>query len=726
MRRVTLCLLLAAPTLAANLVPDPSCENGQWELANWMPCETVKDFSGPAHTGQHALHLKGVAEQDGKLNTLGISPVFEVAGDTDYLLSVWYRTAAETRPTLCFMTFSQPFATQDWKTPKPQYLSRAIAPSTTWKLASWRFKAAPTAVEMRVLLRLNQVGEVWFDDVSVSKVEPDALELLEPGSFVSATDRQLHAKVGLPAGTAWRLSLAAEQPLASTAGNGPMDATLRYQSDAGADLVLLLENPTDGGLLDVAEVTPPPLLELSLQDGRYRRSLYLGSGQTAFTGKLVVHATPALKAKLQMQVALGQTQGSPNPNGEFICQAPRQPGDYELVARVEGTDLDQTARLPVKVVAASPEGHEVIVDRFNRLVVDGKPFYPHGFYGVPDQPEHAKYLADAGFNMALTYGRGPEGQVKWLDTLQAAGLKGIVHVPWTPAPEVDLAKVREGIAMVKGHPALLGYYIIDEPSPSRTGQTPEEVRRVYQAVVAEDPYHPVTICINNPSNEAPYADCADVMMIDAYPLVANRKPLGNVFERMRHAVDAVRDESAVWNIPQTFGWDVIEGLDRPANYLTPQPDQMAALYYHALTAGARGMVGYCYHVYTKYDPEKKKAGAWPWTLGGYLPDQQPALWGALVKLAGEVSKLEPWLLAEATVSETIGQVNLLRCRRDGQTAILLENVSEDQPVVLDLLVPEWTATSARSLWGDQQYPIKAGKLRVELPPNGHAALVERR
>jgi hypothetical protein len=100
----------------------------------------------------------------------------------------------------------------------------------------------------------------------------------------------------------------------------------------------------------------------------------------------------------------------------------------------------------------------------------------------------------------------------------------------------------------------------------------------------------------------------------------------------------------VWNIPQTFGYDVVEGREKQSGWVTPTPAQERVMHYLALTHGARGSVAYCYHVYTRFDAEAQKAGKWPWFLGGYLPDKQTVLWGELVRLAKEQALLSEALL----------------------------------------------------------------------------------
>ena len=65
--------------------------------------------------------------------------------------------------------------------------------------------------------------------------------------------------------------------------------------------------------------------------------------------------------------------------------------------------------------------------------------------------------------------------------------------------------------------------------------------------------------------------------------------------------------------------------------------------YLALVSGARGLLYYCYHVYTKYDKSLKEKGQWPWVLGGYLPDREPELWQAFIQSGKDLAVLTPAL-----------------------------------------------------------------------------------
>ncbi len=111
--------------------------------------------------------------------------------------------------------------------------------------------------------------------------------------------------------------------------------------------------------------------------------------------------------------------------------------------------------------------------------------------------ERMKEIADCGFTAAY-----PEGHImdealtlKYLDMCQQAGIKGIIwDTRYTtgdakaPTPEV-MAKLEKGVdavaAAYASHPALLGYYIADEPG---SGSFPM-LGAITQTLLKKDPNH---------------------------------------------------------------------------------------------------------------------------------------------------------------------------------------------------------------------------------------------
>ena len=72
--------------------------------------------------------------------------------------------------------------------------------------------------------------------------------------------------------------------------------------------------------------------------------------------------------------------------------------------------------------------------------------------------------------------------------------------------------------MVKDHPALLAYYIADEPDGAGFGMDPRILEEVYAYIKRVDPYHPITIVLNCRGSVPRYVHTGDIIMADPYPI----------------------------------------------------------------------------------------------------------------------------------------------------------------------------------------------------------------
>ncbi len=642
-------VLLGVPGWAGNLLPDPGFEGGKWELTAWDHGKGRHELATPGRTGDKCVHLVGIEAKPAAINELAIGPVIPITAGAEYMVSVWYKTTPDVVPSLSFLTYTAPFATSGWKTARAQYDTQVLPPAPQWRLGCWRVRAAPRTVEMRLLLRLGAVGEVWFDDITLVSLADYGLTGLTAGDLSAFPDqRRYEAGVKVPAGEAWVLAVQGPDgtELGRATGQGPQPrVAVAFRAAEGAPCRAELRQAE--AVVGFQEFIAPALAELVVDTCRYRGKVYASAMPDVIRGELRFHLTPELRAGLMYRVelrsaavhAMGSQWSPSTAAGEVLALEAGKltPGPWQVAAEVRV--LAETRKLshPLEVLPPG-KAREVIIDDNSRLLVDGRPFFPNGFYGAPDNDEQTRPIAEAGYNMILTYATDPTGCRKWLDMCQRLGLMGMVSVPTPFVAKFDEARLRAALQVVKDHPALLGYYLFDEPSPSQPNQRPEDLKRVYDIIAGEDPYHPVGVCICSASVEALYLAAYDVVMIDVYPVTPTPAPLTEVADRMDHAWAATGGRKPVWNIPQAFGWDVIEGMDRKT-WLTPTPAQARVMYYLALTHNARALVAYCYHVYTRYDAEARKAGKWPYTLGGYLPTKQATLWGELAKLGREVQAL---------------------------------------------------------------------------------------
>jgi len=193
---------------------------------------------------------------------------------------------------------------------------------------------------------------------------------------------------------------------------------------------------------------------------------------------------------------------------------------------------------------------------------------------------------------------------------------------------------------------------------------------------------------------------------------------------MDTARGAIGDRKPVWVVPQAFGWDVIENIPDPERYRTPTPAQQRSMTYLALTHGARGVMYYCYHVYTGYDAAKEKAGRFPYALGGYLPDKQPRLWSALDRLGGEMKRLGPALLRPGAEEGVTGSVHWRLLPRGGKDDVRLIAVNADETSAATVTLPLEKVKPAKVVFGDGSAVATSNGLSVTLPPLGTLATRE--
>jgi len=315
------------------------------------------------------------------------------------------------------------------------------------------------------------------------------------------------------------------------------------------------------------------------------------------------------------------------------------------------------------------------------MVVDGKPFFPLGLYscigideasgthkeslysgGVTeaDNLRRFKDIKDAGFNMLQTYtmqfygmkvskpgwhqkANGdvieettPEkirlGTIKFLDTCQKVGLKAIVGggQPYslnTSLPVKNRAKalaalkqqLKANMAVWKNHPALIAWYLIDEPS---TINLPvQDMLDVYRFMKSQDTKHP-TFIPSCSATDVKYRYAVDIMAPDPYP-VARQMPLHVIANDMD-----IRKAGQVGNPPMPQVWAVVQIGQWVDNIREPSVEEIRLLSLLALTRDAKGLMFYAHNSY---------------------PERNPKHWQDVTTAVNSLHTLFPYLLEKSTV-----------------------------------------------------------------------------
>ena len=272
---------------------------------------------------------------------------------------------------------------------------------------------------------------------------------------------------------------------------------------------------------------------------------------------------------------------------------------------------------------ARPPENQAAIDKYGRLIVDGKPFMPLGVYGL-FHDSNLKRIADSGFNCVLVY---PSyfmyGQLPGYDAgcTELDGVKGAVPVA------AHTAKV------FGTHPALLAYYVSDEVSR----HTIPYVQQLREALNAVDPWHP-TYTITYRMEDLPlYGISGDVIGVDPYPI----RPELDVKQKLDPIITDMKGAQStgmpIWAIPQIFNWasqDYKTKYNTKEKFLAtrgPNAKEMRAMPMLCAMLGAKGFIFFSEHGITL------KAEA-------VCPGITKKVWPDVEAMAREMKHLEPYIL----------------------------------------------------------------------------------
>jgi hypothetical protein len=284
-------------------------------------------------------------------------------------------------------------------------------------------------------------------------------------------------------------------------------------------------------------------------------------------------------------------------------------GTSAMAAASEGTPATGIQVQPA--AATESVGSVVRIDEHKRLIVNGEPFFPLGFYGGATGEEDLARIASAGYNTVLSYQYGADKDPRgFLDRAQKHGVWVIYSLKdfWQDGrfPEEEYATgadyAREAyVSKLKDHPALLAWYINDEAKPKSAAR----VQAMYEMVKKEDPNHPAfNFPLGKP--ECVFPAAGDIFGRGAYPVNAPShkkfqiRPLEEVTGNMKTFKDVLPEKgyenTPVWAVLQSFGYGLYWKKKGPWWLHMREPDfnQIRCITYLALIEDVKGVIYYSY------------------------------------------------------------------------------------------------------------------------------------
>ena len=292
----------------------------------------------------------------------------------------------------------------------------------------------------------------------------------------------------------------------------------------------------------------------------------------------------------------------------------------------------------------------VTFDRCQRMIVDGKPFFPIGVYVHPADKEvpYRDRLTNTPFNCIIEC----SADRRMLDKFHAAGLKAIPKAPWNPKWAEPAAK------NLRRHPALLAWYVIDETPADRA----DEKRALQRTLEAADPDHPTFAVLDLPRNADALMGAFDIVSTDPYPIGRGRGPISRASEYPRLCRAKTWGLRPLWQVPQSMAWEWFHKYGFPEENRYPRYDELRSMTWQAIAGGANGLLYYSAHHIFKCSP----------------PDELEANWSRLLKVAGEVKSHVDVLLSEEVAATSSSPFLVVRAfRKGGETWALIVNSTRE-------------------------------------------------
>lgn len=402
-------------------------------------------------------------------------------------------------------------------------------------------------------------------------------------------------------------------------------------------------------------------------------------------------------------------------------------GDYTARVRLlapDGSSLGERQFTVTRLPADAPQP-TVTIDRHNRTLVNGKPFFPLGWYfgphpGDANYREHLDRIAASPFNTVMPYGINTgsvEGVRAYLDDLDRRNLKILYSIKdiyeGIGYYQESVLGFRGEEAMVRGivtafrdHPAILGWYLNDE--------LPLEMRDRLEArntlVQQLDPNHPTWAVLYQVGELFGYLGTADVLGTDPYPIP--QRPVTMAGDWTRETVGVAAGLRPAWQVPQAFDWQCYN-QDRPDEYRAPTLDEVRVMTYLCLIHGANGLIYYSY-----FDLQRDRLGF----------DRR---WADMLVVGNEVKALFPALLSAAPAPKRVvrsdreGVQYSLRADDEGNTYVLMANPDAKASATVRVAVAPGTEARVLSYGRVQPLPgaPHARWRAVSLPPLGAATLI---
>ena len=265
-----------------------------------------------------------------------------------------------------------------------------------------------------------------------------------------------------------------------------------------------------------------------------------------------------------------------------------------ILTDANGKELD-CAVLPFTRTATLPP-RRVRFDNHQRMIVDGKPFFPLGCCGCGKDDAKTDLYASFPFNCTLAEDPAAAERAK------KHGLKVI----WTAG--ITTGSVSRALARWKDDPDVIAWFTADEIPIGFAKPLAQLKLMLHEA----DPDRPAFTVLDNPLDSRALLASFDVIGTDPYP-VCNPKPIETCTGYPLKTREMTFGMRPIWQVPQAFDWHWHRRSFRRGmtEHHFPTRNEFMSMAWQPIAAGVKGLLWYDFDWFLKDIPK----GEYEATLG---------------------------------------------------------------------------------------------------------------
>jgi hypothetical protein len=703
------------------LVKDAGFESG--DLAEWTHGVNASIERDDPAEGQCCARLD-VTQPQGQ--SVYITQQVPVTPGALYQVSCKLRTENVQRAEGMAMASVGAVLIHEWADPAGKWKYAGAYSAGTWGTSGWKTVSctellAPEGVGYAIIfLGLRATGTTWFDDVRMVEVKHHTVITAPLDGDSLRDNRPLFS---------WRPeTVASEYGIVCRGEKGGFEASTKETS------------------YRPAEPLPPGEYEWHVTAAGAEPSVTWRFAQTApqdadTTGpEVAVHPQSFVNGRGELEVEAQDAAGVDWPKARLLIDGSeakarvREQGGKALMRPENGWPkggVRVEVAVPDKVgnetraetwVVNTPVPPRPFTWTYDRGISDGKScFLPLAMYQVP--PAEMPKVKQAGFNTVHVYtwegSKDDVGAREYLDAARSNGLLAFIgfdrgNSSGSGLVQMNLDHVARRIGALRDHPALLAWYLFDEPDLSHQYVSPANLRKLYQFIKALDPYHPVIVTFAQDNPLTVHPQSYDVHWTQVYGttervrsrILKHREMLGDRnLMAILHCYD--REQSA----------EMKAGAkpDPAQFYLTRR--KLEADIWMALALRSSGLAWWWYG-----------DGGKQWLTVADLPEA----WQGMTAALGEIHAVEPMLTAEGEELPVELRMDpedarvVVRARRAGQRVlVIVASAEEERDVRFSAKIGELPARArATARFEGRELPLPDGVLEDTVGPLGwHVYLI---